>query len=854
VLQDSATRKGNDPKALQIVPHPGSAGKFAIKNMTPATKLSTEPRAPAQDATQMGPQVIDPAEAYVKAKRAENTPAARAFIQAYDAGRISRNDVLRAAAADAKRRSNTQLAAETHGFVPPDEPGKTRGEGVARDQETGRWTPPPKMGDLGKKPAGKMVDEPKEEPTDTPEGEDKPEGPSQWDKKPTGPAGGASTKETEKRLANNDEPGNPELAKAWKAKDLPGALAALAKSNSPTVRRIAELAQRLTKEKTSIAEWPKNDRVRTQHMDPRGIYGFYDPVTDQLVLRPDLKRKNQAIPSKEASEWVAAHEIMHALTTRIIRDPSDAQKKIVAKLSALFDHVRRNWKGDMAYGLTNLHEFVSEGWTNPQFQAKLGQIAYGKKSAWSKFVDFVSELLGFKDSNALTELLTLSEKLTKGKRGSSSVFGGKVLAVARSHTLDELAKNDRLFRLGKSDATSLQDIASEISPGITIKQEGKAIGGRTDYRVTFPGGEYARIMVREPNPYGPRMYGFDYVDGETSGVLHERPGDNPRAVPEDTEDVWIDASLLKGDGLGQRLYAIAANYAHNTGRIFIGDPAALSDEALRRRPEQMLSSALKFGTTDHLAPHPRQVVGDSALGVPGLRWVYGDTVGNIERLIDVNLAALESRGGTGGIVFNPVSGKYTDADGNELTRQDIAELAKVGLGRSGYAGATSLARAAVLRALRDGVAVPVRGEAGTTASGAGGTADERGLPGAAAGRSADARAAGGAADAGVARDGAGVREEGGAAHEPVGLLESLLRLSREHAAPTEGILYARSVAPSDAEQFGPDYSRLAGRSVAYPVAVQETGETATVTADAQQLLRDYDGRIQAMSKLLKCLG
>jgi hypothetical protein len=68
----------------------------------------------------------------------------------------------------------------------------------------------------------------------------------------------------------------------------------------------------------------------------------------------------------------------------------------------------------------------------------------------------------------------------------------------------------------------------------------------------------------------------------------------------------------------------------------------VSDAALRRLAELMLSSALKFGTTDHLAPHPRQVAGDARLGVPPLGWVYGDSVGNIQRLIDVNLATFEN--------------------------------------------------------------------------------------------------------------------------------------------------------------------------------------------------------------------
>ena len=118
-----------------------------------------------------------------------------------------------------------------------------------------------------------------------------------------------------------------------------------------------------------------------------------------------------------------------------------------------------------------------------------------------------------------------------------------------------------------------------------------------------------------------------------------RPGENPDDVPP-TGDVWIDVSDLKKGDFGAKMYNIAATYAHNTGRIFIGDPHGLSKDALRRRLEQMISSALKFGTTAHLAPHPDQTRGGH--GVPPLRWVYGDHVGNVERMIAASVKALDN--------------------------------------------------------------------------------------------------------------------------------------------------------------------------------------------------------------------
>ncbi|MGP1683439.1 MAG: hypothetical protein ACTS8S_14045, partial [Giesbergeria sp.] len=118
-----------------------------------------------------------------------------------------------------------------------------------------------------------------------------------------------------------------------------------------------------------------------------------------------------------------------------------------------------------------------------------------------------------------------------------------------------------------------------------------------------------------------------------------------------------------------------------------------------RRPEQMLSSALKFGTTRHLAPHPRQVAGAPTLGIPPLKWVYGDDLGNIRRLIDTNLKATENSS-VASITFDPTNGQFLDTEGQPITREAIHLLAEeADLGREASAGGSTIARNAVLRSL-----------------------------------------------------------------------------------------------------------------------------------------------------------
>lgn len=347
---------------------------------------------------------------------------------------------------------------------------------------------------------------------------------------------------------------------------------------------------------------------------------------------------------------------------------------------------------------------------------------------------------------------------------------GNVAMFSRSQTADEqnalkaLSQNDDLFALPRSDKTTVEGIAADIDPQIKVTK--RNMPGEQRYDLTMPDGNNVRLIVRKPNPYGPTLYGYNQVDGELTDKIEKRPGDNPDDVDPGTEDVFIDASLLTPGGAGTRAYQIAATYAHNTGRIFIGDPAGLSDEALRRRSEQMLSSALKFGTTEHLAPHPRQVQGDAKLGVPPLKWVYGDDIGNIRRLVDLNLKALENR-------FPDI--KKVDFD---LSRGIFVD-AKTGqrIDRSGLVGRVSALRGEGNRALES--------------SAAGGATVARGI---------------------VLR--ALVREEGragGADGQGSGLLARLAGLGSDAGEATKGIFYSRTSVEDrrSAERRVEDVTKLA---------------------------------------------
>ena len=280
---------------------------------------------------------------------------------------------------------------------------------------------------------------------------------------------------------------------------------------------------------------------------------------------------------------------------------------------------------------------------------------------------------------------------------------GRTILFSREPAADEatalraLSQNDTLFALPKSTKATVAGITADNAPLIKVR-ETVVNSQETMYRLTAPDGTFAFITERKPNPFGPSVYGYE-ADNETA--ITTRPGENLQAIPEGSSDVWIDVSRLRPGKWGAVIYNIAATYAHNTGRMFIGDPAGVSKEAIRRRPEHMLSSALKFGTTRHLAPHPEQVA-------RGLRWVYGDDLGNIRRLVDLNLRALENEfPAARNLTFDVSTGQFTNrttgVSGGAVSQELLRGLADGAGGGAGAGLATgggkTLARGAVLNAL-----------------------------------------------------------------------------------------------------------------------------------------------------------
>ncbi len=125
-----------------------------------------------------------------------------------------------------------------------------------------------------------------------------------------------------------------------------------------------------------IAEHVKNVKIYWLSAEDMARFdpyaqAYYVPGGDYIVAREDL--------TKEAARLthVIPHEVAHAAFYHALREDS----KLEAQVTALW-RIARKWAvnrgtADNMYGLSNIDEFVSEMFTNPEFQGFLSSVKLG---------------------------------------------------------------------------------------------------------------------------------------------------------------------------------------------------------------------------------------------------------------------------------------------------------------------------------------------------------------------------------------------------------------------------------------------------------------------------------------------
>jgi hypothetical protein len=479
VMSNMLANQGGDPASLTIVPHPSVANKFAIQSLDVPTKFTKELPATAIE-REITPTIVDPVNAYVEVQRRTNTPAARRFVSDFEAGNITSEDVQTAIAAE-RKAAEPPLVVLPEGEIVSAPTNKTRAEPTSfqidlKQKAEGRepfaitkfvqdgknvyYASPEQTLEAsqrtelaltqreqttadavqamldasttqGERTASELALQsalrkatvraladvkvnqfvPPEvttenPPTEAPPEEKPPEEAPPGEKPPV--ALPESLKEFKDRLPSVRD--GTEYRKANESGDFRQLVAALAAGSNPVIRRIGQMANGLG----NRVRLDKPGRLKKATWAGQFSWG---PSGESIKLRPDYA----------GNEAVNAHEMVHALTISVQRNPvTDKQRQYVAKIKDLYQHVKRefNKKGITAYGLQDEFEFTAEAMTNPEFQYELMQLPYpGKKSAWSQFVKTVADLLGITNTNVLTEIMTLVEKVSETKAPRKKTTG-----------------------------------------------------------------------------------------------------------------------------------------------------------------------------------------------------------------------------------------------------------------------------------------------------------------------------------------------------------------------------------------------------------------------------------------------
>lgn len=143
--------------------------------------------------------------------------------------------------------------------------------------------------------------------------------------------------------------------------------------------------------------------------------GKYDPNTDQITLRKGIG---------QLTNHTFLHEVLHAATLEKIDNPDQLtglQRQAYDELVKLYDYAKGILSQDAVqgmslYGLKDLHEFVSEANTNPEFQAKLRALTYTstQPTIWNAFTRAIAKLFNIKpgrESNVMVEAMRATDTL-----------------------------------------------------------------------------------------------------------------------------------------------------------------------------------------------------------------------------------------------------------------------------------------------------------------------------------------------------------------------------------------------------------------------------------------------------------
>jgi hypothetical protein len=291
---------------------------------------------------------------------------------------------------------------------------------------------------------------------------------------------------SEGRAAGGTE--NVAVRSAAEKGDAQGVFKGLQQSKNPLIRWVGRQAEGLGGVKVEVdaqkwAAFEAAEKAKVLADNPRAfdgkqgdIVGMYDHATRTIHINPKYA----------GAEGSVAHEVVHALVTEALDNPTPAQERFVRKIKELSEDMQKNKSLQGEYGITDVHEFVAEALSNKDFQDKLAKIEYYDHSTvWSKFTNAIGKILGWPDNdNALGHLMNLLDagNITAPREATTNkTLLGKVnpaLTNAMQLAKDTVGKADRTIMdrvTGKGEARALTIETHMVDQFAPARELGKAL-------------------------------------------------------------------------------------------------------------------------------------------------------------------------------------------------------------------------------------------------------------------------------------------------------------------------------------------------------------------------------------------
>ena len=157
--------------------------------------------------------------------------------------------------------------------------------------------------------------------------------------------------------------------------------------------------------------------------------GSYFDIQDAISVNTKFGTSNHTV----------IHEITHAATHWAINNPDkldEKQRRAVGNLQILYQNAKAKInKGQ--YGFTDIHEFVSEAFSNPEFQKELQKLKTtmrSDQSMWSRFIQLVGQIFG--TDNVLFHTMANADVIFSANKGSGTAPTSAT--IFSNQTSDEL--------------------------------------------------------------------------------------------------------------------------------------------------------------------------------------------------------------------------------------------------------------------------------------------------------------------------------------------------------------------------------------------------------------------------------